>query len=200
MLSFVPEDVARVLEIGCGAGTFGELLKSRRAMEVVGVEPVTEAADMARSRLDRVLVEDIELCDLDLPLGYFDAAIFNDVLEHLRDPWDVLSRMRRFIRPDGYVIASIPNMRYFEVIKSLLVRAEWHYADEGVLDRSHLRFFTKKSMHELFSSTGFNVISLEGIRESPFPWKFALLNFLLADALNDMRFERYACVAQIRTA
>jgi len=196
MLPFVPADVTRVLEVGCGAVRFGQQLKSVRSIEVVGVEQVEEAAAVARTRLDRVVIEDIEKRDLDIPSGYFDALVFNDVLEHLRDPWTVLSRMRRLLRPRGYAIASIPNMRYFEVMKSLLLRAEWRYVDEGVLDRTHLRFFTKSSIHDLFGVTGFDVLRLEGIRGFPFPWKFAVLNTLLANRLDDMRFERFACLAQ----
>ncbi|MHB8727191.1 MAG: class I SAM-dependent methyltransferase [Casimicrobiaceae bacterium] len=155
MLRFVPVDVSRVLEVGCGAGTFGMVLKSKRPVEVVGIEAESDVAALARSRLDRVIVGDVELRDPDVPNGYFDALVFNDVLEHLRDPWAVLSRMRPFLRVGGYVIASIPNMRYFEVMKELVVRGEWRYVDEGVMDRTHLRFFTKKSMMDMFLDTGF---------------------------------------------
>ncbi|MHB8493940.1 MAG: class I SAM-dependent methyltransferase, partial [Casimicrobiaceae bacterium] len=90
MLRFVPVDVSRVLEVGCGAGTFGMVLKSKRPVEVVGIEAESDVAALARSRLDRVIVGDVELRDPDVPNGYFDALVFNDVLEHLRDPWAVL--------------------------------------------------------------------------------------------------------------
>ena len=196
MLRFVPADVGRVLEVGCGAGAFGMMLKSSRAVEVVGIEAVADVAEAARVHLDRVIVGDVELRDPDVPTGYFDALVFNDVLEHLRDPWAVLSRMRRLLRPGGYIVASIPNMRYFEVVKGLIVRGEWRYVEEGVLDRTHLRFFTKKSMSNMFLDAGFKVLTLEGIRGGRFPWKFGLLNFISGNALDDMRFERFACVAQ----
>ncbi len=196
MLSFIPPEVTNLLEIGCGNGSFGALLKESRRVEVTGVESFAAAAVRARRVLDRVLESDIERADLEIPHGYFDCITYNDVLEHLHDPWTTVSRFAQYLRPGGYVVASIPNIRYFDAFKSLLVNKDWIYQSEGVLDRTHLRFFTEKSIARLFEESGFEVLRLQGINGRPFPWKFRVLNFLCGHRFDDVRFRQFACVAR----
>ena len=198
MLPFIPTDVSRMLEIGCGNGAFGALLKRSRDVEVTGVEAFPDAAERAREVLDQVLGSNVEVDELELPQGYFDCITYNDVLEHLRDPWMTVSRLSCFLRPGGYVVSSIPNVRYFDVFKDLLVNKEWVYQDEGVLDRTHLRFFTEKSIPRMFEETGYEVLQLQGIHGRRFPWKFALLNFLNGGRFDDVAYRQFACVARLR--
>lgn len=197
MLPFVPADVIRVLEVGCGTGAFGAALKAARSVEVIGVESSVVAAERAAQCLDDVITADIEQDPLPLPSAYFDCLVLNDVLEHLRDPWGALQNLSAHLRPHGYAVASIPNMRHFEVMKSLLLHRDWTYTKWGVLDRTHLRFFTLRTIPTLFEQCGYRMLRLEGINGGRFPWKFGILNCLSLNALDDMRYLQFACVGQL---
>lgn len=196
MLKFIPTGISRVLEIGCAEGYFGQILKSRFAVEVWGVENMPKAVEEARGRLDKVLLGDIEKGEVDLPTNYFDCIIFNDVLEHFQYPWKQLRSLRKYLKDGGYVVSSIPNVRHFENMKNLLIKKKWEYVDSGILDRTHLRFFTSKSIKEMFEISGYDVVSIDGINGGKFPWKFGLLNVVFLNLLNDMRYLQFACVAR----
>lgn len=197
MLDFVPKNAKNILEIGCGKGDFGALLKQQIGTAVTGIELFPSAALEARSKLDSVIEGDIETDEINLPPNQYDCLIFNDVLEHLRDPWTALAKLSKSLKPGGYVVASLPNMRHYEVFKDLLINMDWHYQDWGVLDRTHLRFFTFKTGRELFEQCGFRVLRLEGIRGTPFPWKFGAFNILMGGRLDDMRYMQFAIQAQL---
>ena len=153
-----PDPTARVLDVGCAAGQLGRVLKERGyAGEVVGLE-TTVAAEEARRYLDAVHQVDVETWEFPASYrGHFDALIFGDVLEHLRDPWEVLRRLAPLVRPGGVAVASLPNVRYLAVVAPLFFRGRWTYADSGVLDETHLRFFTRRSMREMFTRAGWEV-------------------------------------------
>jgi len=197
MLEYIPESAKRILDVGCGAGEFGKALKSRRPVEVWGVEFIQQVADEAQSKLDKVIVGSIEDSYLALPEGYFDCIVFNDVLEHLVNPWCVLDEIKACMKPDAYVVASIPNVRYFENIKQLVIHKQWEYTDFGILDKTHLRFFTLESIKELFTSIGYTVKTIEGIKGREFPWKFRLMNKIMLNAFSDMRYLQFVCLAQL---
>jgi 2-polyprenyl-3-methyl-5-hydroxy-6-metoxy-1,4-benzoquinol methylase len=199
MLGVIPGDAKTLLEIGCAEGYFGGRLKEQRPMEIWGVELLPEVAEKARTRLDRVLVGKIEDHIPSIPDGYFDCIVLNDVLEHLIDPWTVLRDLRRKLTSKGALVASIPNVRHFPNLVNLLVRRDWEYTEWGILDRTHLRFFTSKSIERLFDGCGYELVSMQGIEESPPSWKFVVLNRLLLNALSDCRFLVFACVARPRT-
>jgi len=157
----IPAPAGAVLEIGCGAGVLGEHLKrSGKAARVVGVELNPLAAAVARSRLDEVHIGDIETMSLDHWSGRFDTLVVADVLEHLRDPWAALFRLRACLKEGGTVIASIPNIGHYKIIKKLLF-TEWRYEPGGILDHTHLRFFTRGSIEDLFRNTGFEILRVE---------------------------------------
>lgn len=198
MLKFIPPTVRRMLEIGCGDGRFGESVKARHPVEITGIELDEDAASRARTRLDAVHVADLEVTPPDLPLSYYDCLVFNDVLEHFRDPWQVIRRLRRHLAPGAVLVASIPNLRFFGVMKDLLFRGDFIYRDDGVLDRTHLRFFTKRTMCSLLEDTGFDVKSIEGINQSVRGWKFDLLDTVLGGRFQDMKFVQFAVVGRIR--
>jgi len=195
MLPYVPAGALAILEVGCSSGEFGNAVKAQQPTEYWGIEPVVEAA-VAETKLDRVLRGDIERDEFNFPADYFDCSVFNDVLEHLADPWAVLKRLRHNLKPGGVVIASIPNVRHHEVIKDLLHKADWQYVEEGVLDRTHLRFFTKLSIATLFGDCGYEIIKTDGINGTKLPWQFALLNVFFGGAWADMQFSQFACVAR----
>jgi 2-polyprenyl-3-methyl-5-hydroxy-6-metoxy-1,4-benzoquinol methylase len=203
MLPFVPLECRRILDVGCGSGGFGQTLKRDRTVEVWGIEPVSTAAATAATRLDRV-IESIFSPQLPLQLGSFDCVIFNDVLEHLFDPREALIYARQLLTPRGCIVASIPNIRHFPTLWALVVRKEWTYREFGILDRTHLRFFTRKSIEPLFRESGLLLEQVKGIKSmcSPFPednisWRyFRILNALTLGGVDDMRYLQFAIVAR----
>lgn len=195
MLPFVPSGARRILEIGCGEGGFGSMLRQQRGIQVVGIEPVEAAARVAEQRLDQVWQMNIEEGIRHLADDRFDCIVCNDVLEHLLDPWEVLRGLRPLIVPGGVIVASIPNIRYMPVLKEFVLEGLWRYQERGVMDKTHLRFFTKRSMGELFELSGYALQHIEGINGLRFPWKFGLMNALFGGAFDDARFMQFACVA-----
>ena len=159
LLALVPESAERVLDVGCGAGRLGEALKARQAARVVGIEVVPEAARRARGRLDEVFEGDAETLELSFEDGAFDCVVCGDVLEHLRDPERFLERVRGWLVPDGRVVASLPNVRHHSVVSALL-DGNWSYEPAGLLDETHLSFFTRRDMVDLFERAGFQVAEM----------------------------------------
>lgn len=198
MLGLVPLSARRVLEVGCGRGAFAALLKARQQVEIVGVEIVEDVAQDARGVVDRIIIADIERDSLDFGKSDFDCIVLNDVLEHLRDPWAVLIRLRAQLAVGGCVVASIPNIRYFPTLKALVLQKEWKYVESGILDWTHLRFFTEKSIHALFKDSGYELVSCDGLHPMEFPWKFRLFNWILGNRFHDMMFKQFACLARKR--
>ena len=128
MLEFIPNIPKRVLELGCGAGNFGAKLKELYGCEVIGIEIFPSAAEQAKLKLDKVIVNSIDGYDFS-HLGKFDLIIANDVLEHLVDPWVVIDRLHESLSDNGIFIASIPNIRQYKIITNLLLRGKWEYED-----------------------------------------------------------------------
>ncbi len=158
LVEFVDKGDNKILELGCGEGNTCVALKSRgKAIEVVGVEKDPKIAQIARMKVDKVICADIEAVELPFSEGYFDYVIIGDVLEHLYNPWILVNRLGRYLKRGGYVIASIPNIRNWRIIKDLVLKGEWKYCSEGLLDETHLRFFTKKGVLGLFQSECFFV-------------------------------------------
>ncbi|WP_153772198.1 methyltransferase domain-containing protein [Labrenzia sp. CE80] len=161
LLESIPTQAPRVLEIGCGAGPLGGYYRSKvnPDCEYWGVEYVPEAAEQAKKVLSRVITGSIEdeAIYRQLPEDYFDVLIFGDVLEHLREPWDVLKRLAKHMRPGGQCIACIPNSQHWSFFVNYL-DGKWEYQDSGLMDRTHLRFFTRKSMVSLFDENGWKVV------------------------------------------
>ncbi len=158
LVDLVQEGNNKILEIGCGEGNTGKVLKEQgKAIEIVGIEIIYEAAQIAKRKIDKVLNIDVEKTELPFDEGYFDYVIMGDVLEHLYDPWLLVRKLSRFIKNGGYIVVSIPNIRHWKVLKELVLKGEWKYSVEGPLDDTHLRFFTKKSMISLLESGPFTV-------------------------------------------
>jgi SAM-dependent methyltransferase len=200
MLAFIPKDAQSFLELGCGSGAFADLLSSNISLSsYVGVEVHPDAAAIARKKNYMVVESPIEVAMESIESESIDCVICNDVLEHLEDPWEVLRMLSRVLRPQGYIVASIPNVRYFPVFKSYFSAGDWKYDQSGVLDRTHLRFFTKLSIGRMFDECEYDLIRIEGIFREPLPWKASVLNWVLRGKMRDMEFERFACVAKLRS-
>lgn len=173
-----------VLELGCGAGGTGRAaLEAGKAGRYVGIELSPSAAEVAAGHLTEVLVGDVERVDLMQLHGRFDALIISEVLEHLTDPWSTLGRLRGCLRPGGKVYASSPNVAHWKVIRSL-VGGQFEYADSGVMDRTHLRWFTPKSYRQLFEAAGFEVLGVTPV--TPLSGKSRIIDGLTGGRLQHL--------------
>ncbi len=160
VIQHVPFLAKRILDVGCGAGVLGHTLKEERGTpEVVGIELIEKAYHQARKVLDNALLGSIEEIELPYEDGHFDCITCADVLEHLVEPAAVLRKLARVLAPDGVIVVSIPNVRYHEVI-NMLVSGAWTYMDAGILDSTHLRFFTRASLVQLMEDAGLEVAEL----------------------------------------
>lgn len=197
MHAFLPRDTRRILDVGCHTGMFGKMAKQNGVAEVWGVEPCVETAAMATQHLDRVFNGYFD-STLAIPDGYFDVVMFNDVLEHIPDPWQALALAAKKLAPGGRVIASIPNLRHIDNLLHLLVERDFRYEPEGIRDRTHLRFFTKKSIGRLFAEAGYDVQEITGTNEYWWTrslWRRAAFR-LFGRQLEDMKFIQFAVVAR----
>jgi 2-polyprenyl-3-methyl-5-hydroxy-6-metoxy-1,4-benzoquinol methylase len=157
LLPFVPDGQNAVLDLGCGAGGFGRgLMKAGKASRLVGVEIFEPAAKEAMKYYESVHVGDIE--EMDLPYDKcFDVVICGDVLEHLKDPQTVVKRIHGWLKDGGRVVCCVPNVRYWENLVDLVFKGDWRYVSEGIMDQTHLRFFTTKSFKRTLADARFTV-------------------------------------------
>jgi 2-polyprenyl-3-methyl-5-hydroxy-6-metoxy-1,4-benzoquinol methylase len=202
MLELIPLETSVVLEVGCGEGAFAATLKRHRArsgspVQVWGVELDAAAAAKASGVLDRVFQGDVAAVLPDLPAGHFDCLVLNDMIEHVGDPWALLRSLRPLLKPDGFLVASIPNVRFFFNVVDLAVHGRWDYTDEGIRDRTHLRFFTRSSIATLLDESGFDLETMTGINRTR-SVKFKLVNLLTLGRWSDMQFLQFACLARVR--
>ncbi|UUY04779.1 class I SAM-dependent methyltransferase [Svornostia abyssi] len=163
-------------------GALGAALKAERpGLEVFGLEGFPEAAERARERLDGVFCLDLDALDA-LPddLGTFDAIIFGDVLEHLRDPARLLRTLRGALTEDGVIVCSIPNVKHWTVVMPLLVHDRWEYQDAGLLDRTHVHFFTLEEIDLMLRECGFAPQHVGVNDHSPLPAELMPLVDLVA--------------------
>lgn len=165
LLEHVAESARRVLDVGCNRGGFGRALKAQRDAEVWGVEPDAESAAAAAQCLDHVVADLFDKRN-PIPDAYFDLVTFNDSLEHMIDPAGALELAKTKLRAGGRVQCCVPNIRYIDNLEHLLLDKDWRYEEQGIRDRTHLRFFTEKSIVRLFEETGYRVIRTVGINES----------------------------------
>ena len=163
--ALIPEGIRRVLDIGCGEGILGRRLLRKGVEEVIGIEVDPSVAKRAEGNLSRVICGDVEDVDLPFEEGYFDCIILADILEHLRDPLSVLLKVKRVLSDSGCMVISIPNVRYWGVI-DMLVEGRWKYEDQGIMDRTHLRFFTFKEMEDLLRDAGLHITG-KGANKDP---------------------------------
>ena len=154
---------ASILEIGCGSGGTGRLAIARgKCARYCGVELDERAAIEATKHLHQVVHGNVEAIELPWPHSFFDGLILSEVLEHLVDPWSTLRRLKSLLKPSSIVLAGFPKVAHHRVIR-MLMRGEWTLAESGVMDYTHLRWFTPKTYRRLFEDTGYEVLAIEGI-------------------------------------
>jgi SAM-dependent methyltransferase len=191
---YIPAGAAKFLDVGCWRGAFGAAVKAQRPGAIVwGLEKDEAAAQVAAERLDHVIIGSFPD---DRPDEQFDVVSFIDVIEHLSDPWDALQKTHNLLRPGGVVLALIPNVRHISVTSPLLLRGRWDYVDAGILDRTHLRFFTKATMRDLFLATGYRLTSLEATNVQDIGGPTGLLLRMLGQRSIDLRAVHYTAVAK----
>lgn len=198
VLPFIPSKAGRILEVGCGRGLFGAQLKQRTpTLSLWGLELDPKAALEAKAHFDNVIIGDIsEILKSDhLQSQRFDVIVCNDVLEHTVNPEEILQALKKHLSPGGVLVASIPNVRHFRVLKDLIFKKEWTYTDEGVLDKTHLRFFTSLSQQRLFRDAGFEIIEHKGINASR-SMRPRIYSFLTMGLMSDTKFLQFVTVAK----
>jgi 2-polyprenyl-3-methyl-5-hydroxy-6-metoxy-1,4-benzoquinol methylase len=178
---------ARILEIGCGNGATGALaLREGKCGSFIGVEMFAPVAAEAAQVLTEVLVGNVEEMDLPFAPASFDALIMSEVLEHLVNPEQTLARLALLIKPGGLVMASSPNIAHWKVIKNLIA-GRFDYEESGVMDRTHLRWFTPRSFQQMFENAGITVDSVTPIMP-PMPLAARLLFRLIRPKLHHLRY------------
>ncbi len=161
IISEIEQGQNRILEIGCGSGVTGlKLKKEGKAKEVIGIEISEENAKNAENNIDKVYLGNVETIELPFKDNEFDYIILGDVIEHLYDPWLLLSKIKSYLKPDGKIIASIPNVRCWKVLMPLIIYGRWDYIDNGLLDITHIRFFTKSTIKKMFVNEGLKINKL----------------------------------------
>ncbi len=197
MLPFIPSKALRILDIGCADGAFGKMLKKENSEIIVwGIEPHIEAAKRANQVLNKVINGVFEDNLSELEKQKFDVIVFNDVIEHLVSPDKTLKLCHKYLDEKGYIVASIPNILFYPILREILVTQDWRYRDHGTLDNTHLKFFTKKSIIRLFEENGYEIKKIEGINRRPCGKLYAFLNFIFFRKLKDWKFLQFGLQAQ----
>lgn len=187
----------KILELGAGTG---ETLIAAKdlglAEEVVGIELIkAENSGQTSSKIDRFIYGDIENLALDFEDNYFDVVICADVLEHLVDPWQVVRKLSNHLRQGGLFISSIPNIRNYRVLLEIFLHGSFEYQGSGILDKTHLRFFCKKNIVQMFEDNGYEIqiaknnMGAYGLRQK-------LFNNVTFKIFKDFLVFQYCTVAQ----
>lgn len=192
-----PRTGLKMLELGAGDGATLRRAKAQGiASYVVGIDLVEiEAPQDDQPAVDRFLVGNIEEMTLDLPAGFFDVVLCADVLEHLIDPWSVVRSLAGHLRRGGLFLSSIPNVRNHRVLTQIVLRGDFHYADAGLLDRSHLRFFCRQNIRELFEEAGLVVEAMD-VNMGGYGLRHRLINALAGGLLEDFFVFQYRTAAR----
>lgn len=191
----VPKNAERVLELGCGDGSFAKAYCEGKKIEYWGIELEKSAAAKA-THLHKVISKRAEEALAELPERHFDLLVCNDVLEHLPNPEATLRALHTKLKPGAQLFLSVPNVRFLPVLLELFLKKDFRYRDEGVLDRTHLRFFTEKSLQRFIQDSGFELQLLKGIN-SRANLAFCLGNVLTLGAFSDTQFPQFVALARL---
>lgn len=161
LFKLIPKKCQNYLDVGCAAGLLGKALKEvNKEAEIIGIEMNSAYAKKAEEYLDRVIIGNVEKLDLTSLGKKFDCIIYGDILEHLYEPRAILEKHKNLLSKDGEIVLSVPNVQFAGVILSLIF-GNWNYKDSGILDKTHLRFFTKKTVKKLLKDAGFEIVLIK---------------------------------------
>ena len=166
VLSFVPPSANRILDIGCGTGALGARLQAVRERYIVGITYAEQEAAMAREQLSQAICADLNGFDFS-PLGKFDCVIMSHILEHLHSPEDFLQRLKCALEPQSVLVVALPNVVVWRQRLEFLF-GRWRYRDWGILDRTHFRFFDRKSSRDLLEQAGYEILRSQPDGTFPF--------------------------------
>jgi 2-polyprenyl-3-methyl-5-hydroxy-6-metoxy-1,4-benzoquinol methylase len=159
LLPFIDPDAKSILEIGCGEGSLGALVKQRQKCRYVGVEIDRDAAAVAGPRLDDVYCGDVNEI-MEILEEHFDVIVCSEIVEHIEDPWSLLMGLRRVCRPGGRIVMSVPNVANATVVADLL-QGRFDYTYIGLVCAGHMRFFTRRSIEEMMAIAGWKIERIE---------------------------------------
>ncbi len=177
----------RVLEIGCGSGTLTERIQ-KMGCTVVGVEKRVDAAEKARPLCEEVVIGDVEVTTLDFPSHSFDVILLIDVLEHLVDPKATIKRLLPLVKATGRLLIAVPNVAHWSIRLKLLL-GRFDYEESGILDRTHLHFYTLGTARELLEQAGLDVLESDIVPDVPllrYKHLLARLNYTVARVLPNL--------------
>jgi 2-polyprenyl-3-methyl-5-hydroxy-6-metoxy-1,4-benzoquinol methylase len=160
LVAALPRPLGRVLDVGCGEGAAARELRAAGASAVDGIEPNPQAAAIAAGVLDELGVGRVEDCLARMAGGPWDTICCYDVLEHLADPYAVLRELRAHAAPGGRLQVSVPNARHLSLVRDLMLRGTFGYADEGHRDATHLRWFTRRDIAAAVADAGWRVLDV----------------------------------------
>ena len=162
-----------------------------------GIDIDQNSIDLAKTRLDKAICADAFEIINDLPENYFDCLICNDFIEHIACPEDFFSKINKCLTKDAVLVASLPNVRYWSNFEKFFFLKDWKYKDKGILDRTHLRFFTKRSMKRSTREWGFKMEKIKGINPTKNPL-FYVANIIFLFFIRDMCFLQYGIRARLK--
>jgi 2-polyprenyl-3-methyl-5-hydroxy-6-metoxy-1,4-benzoquinol methylase len=200
MIAYLPakKDI-NFLDIGCSGGDTICFLKSKFLIKKgTGVE-LFDLPDSNQSNplIDKMIIGDIQEKNLELPHGSFDVIFCGDVLEHLHDPWGVMEYLKNFLKPDGILIVSIPNIREIRTMYKIFIRGDFKYEQSGILDKTHLRFFCKKNIQQLFIDTGYEILTVNPtFKTCPLQPSRRRINQLTLNLFNEVLAQQFIVTAR----
>ncbi len=195
----IPNNIKKILDIGCAQGNFLKLVKERTNAETWGIELEVEVGMMAKEKIDKIIFGKIEDVIGSITDNYFDCITFNDVLEHLLDPTEVLNMVRSKLSENGTLIASVPNVRHFWNLYELIIKKDWKYRESGILDSTHLRFFTQKSLRRMFQMANYDKVEIIGLNILK-PKLFFVFNFITFNYFSDTKYVNIVSIAKKKSS
>lgn len=189
----------KILELGSGGGdTLVEIKKRKLASEVAGIELMEiPGSNQSNKLIDKFIITNVEQNTLSLPDAYYDVVLIGDTLEHLENPWQTVTTLSQYLKPGGIFIASVPNIRFYTAMYKIYIKGDFGYKESGLFDKTHLRFFCKKNIVQLFTKPFLkieSIITIESLRDEKPYW--SVLNKITLRIFEELLTTQYIVVAK----